>query len=51
MNLIIRIQTTDKQGHVVKERSLEIENFKNHNALFSVIKAWVFETTLRLKQK
>lgn len=51
MNLIITIQTTDKHGHVIKESSKEIENFSGRKDLFSVIKGWVFETTLSLKRK
>ncbi|MDW1991322.1 hypothetical protein R7P34_12995 [Vibrio sp. 780] len=51
MNLIITVKTTDKHGHVIHEHSKEIENFSERLDLFSLIKGWVFEVTLKLKRK
>ena len=49
MNLHINIKITDTHGHEMKEFSTEIENFKERGELFSMVKAWVFEVILRLR--
>ncbi len=51
MNLIITVKATDKHGHVIHEHSKEIENFSERLDLFSLIKGWVFEVTLKLKSQ